>query len=332
MSCSRQSSILGSCLPLRLHRRASFCILLLLALPVSAQLPRERPAEPPTSISQPPLPNAQDVPEVPGFSDLLHGWNAGLTISGVHDSVTGWSTIATPSIGYSFNDVFSIDATLPIYMYRLAESRSTHPKPTALLVNPRGEPGDVVVGLHAQFIPRLFQYQITGAVTAPSGDRAYGLTTGRVTFDLNNHFERTFGRITPTLEIGSGDSTTLVNRTVTKNYTSLGPLAHFQVGLGFDIFRGISFESDAYEQLPIGDQKIYGPSRKGKPTVVIGHNVTEDNGFTNALDVPFGGNFTLSGYYSRSLRFHTDTAAIGLTYVLRSTRAIEDTTMDELFR
>jgi hypothetical protein len=332
MSCSPQSSVQGSCLPLRLHRRASSCIFLLLALPASAQVPRERPAEPPTSTSQPPLPNAQDVPQVPGLSDPLHGWNGGLTITGVHDSVTGWATIAIPAVGYSFNDVFSIDATLPIYMYRLAESRSTRPKPTALLVNQRGEPGDIVFGLHAQFVPRLFQYQVTGAFTAPTGDEAYGLTTGRVTFDINNHFERTFGRITPTLEIGAGDSTTLVNRTVTKNYTSLGPLAHFQVGLGFDIFRGISFESDTYEQLPIGDQKIYGPSRKGKPTVVIGHNVTEDNGFTNALDVPLGGNVTLSGYYNHSLRFHTDTTAIGLTYVLRSTTAIEDTTMDELFR
>jgi hypothetical protein len=328
MSCSPQ----GSCLPLNLHRRtSSSCIFLLLALPASAQLPHEKPLEAGTSTSQPP-PEAQDVPQVPGLSTSLPGWNAGLTISGVHDSVTGWATIATPAIGYSFNDIFSIDATIPIYMYRLAESRSTHPRPTAQLVNQRGEPGDIVFGLHAQFVPRLFQYQLTGAFTAPTGDEAYGLTTGRVTFDINNHFERTFGRITPTLEIGGGDSTTLVNRTVTKNYTSLGPLAHFQIGLSVDLFRGISFETDAYEQLPIGDQKIYGPSRHGNATVVTGHNVTEDNGFTNALDVPLNGHFTLSGYYSRSLRIDSDTAAIGITYVLHSIRATEDTPMDDLFR
>jgi hypothetical protein len=330
MSCSPQSLRQGKHLPLRLHHRAPPCIFLLLALPVAAQIPHEAPTAQQTSSSQ--LPLDQDVPEVPGLSDSLHGWNAGVTFSGVHDSVTGWATIFTPAIGYSFNDIFSIDATIPIYMYRLAESRSTHPKPTAQLVNQRGEPGDVVLGFHAQFVPSLFQYQLTGLVTAPTGDEAYGLSTGRVTFDLNNHFERTFGRITPNLEIGAGDSSTLVNRTVTKNYTSLGPLAHFQVGLGLDLFHGISFESDAYEQLPIGDQKIYGPSRNGKATVVTGHNVTEDNGFTNALDIPLGGHITLSGYYSRSLRIHTDTAAIGLTFVLRSTPANEDPDLDELFR
>jgi hypothetical protein len=304
----------------------------LLTLPAIAQVPEEKPAKAPASTSRSQPLDALAIPELPDVAPAFHGWNAGLTISGVHDSVTGWATIATPAIGYSFNDIFSIDATLPIYMYRLAESRSTRPKPTALLVNQRGEPGDIVFGLHAQFVPRLFQYQLTGAFTAPTGDEAYGLTTGRVTFDINNHFERTFGRIIPNLEIGGGDSTTLVNRTVTKNYTSLGPLAHFQVGLGVELFRSISFETDAYEQLPIGDQKIYGPSRNGKATVVTGHNVTEDNGFTNSLDIPFGNQFTLSGYYSRSLRLHTDSAAIGISYVLRSAPSTEDTVLNELFR
>jgi hypothetical protein len=93
--------------------------------------------------------DAQDVPDVPGLSPTLRGWNAGATITGVHESTTGWETIFIPAIGYSFNDVFSIDATVPIYMFRLANSLSTHPKPNARLVNQRGEPGDVVFGLHA---------------------------------------------------------------------------------------------------------------------------------------------------------------------------------------
>ena len=207
-------------------------------------------------------------------------------------------------------------------------SRTEAPGPR---ISGRG-PGDVVFGLHAQFIPRQFQYQLTGLVTAPTGDETYGLSTGRVTFDISNRFERTFRRIAPSVELGGGDSTYLVNRIVNKNYTSLGPLAHFQVGLGVELFRGISFDTEAYEQLPIGDQKIYGPSRKGKPLVVIGHNVTEDNGFINALDVPLDRHTTFSGYYSRSLRFRTDTAAIGVTYVLRPAPATEDTTMNELFR
>jgi hypothetical protein len=298
----------------------------MLASPALAQLSQ---AKLPETSTQP---RQLDQSDVPGLSAPIRGWNAGLTVSGVHESSTGWATLATPAVGYSFNDIFSIDATIPIYFYRLAESRSTRPRPDARLVNQRGEPGDLILDLRAQFIPRYFQYQITGAVTAPTGDEAYGLTTGRVTFDISNHFERTFGRLTPNLEIGGGDSTTLVNRILTKNYTSLGPLAHAQVGLGIELFHGISFESDAYEQLPIGDQKIYGPSRNGKATVVIGHNVTEDNGFINALDIPISSQVTLSGYYGRSLRLRSDTAAIGITYVLRAAPATENSSTDDLFR
>ena len=85
--------------------------------------------------------------------------------------------------------------------------------------------------------------------------------------------------------------------------------------------------------ISIGDQKIYGPSRNGNTTVVKGYNVTEDNGFTNSLDLALNSHTTLSGYYSRSLRRHTDTAGIGITYVLRATPPTEETSFyDDLFR
>ncbi len=96
--------------------------------------------------------------------------------------------------------------------------------------------------------------------------------------------------------------------------------AHFQIGSAIDLFRGSSFSADAYEQLPIGDQKIYQSIRNGKivVTVVAGSNVNEDNGFINSLDIPLDRHTTLSGYYSRSLRLHTDTAAASITYTFRA--------------
>ncbi len=281
-------------------------LLLAVSSPAFAQQPAADSEEPQVPTPATTSTDAADVPQVPGLSSPLRGWNAGLTITGVHESSTGWATIAIPAVGYSFNDIFSIDATIPIYMYRLAESRSTHPRPNAQLVNQRGEPGDIVFGLHAQFIPALFQYQVTVAFTAPTGDEDYGLTTGRVTFDLNNRFERSFGRFTP--------------------------LAHFQVGIGVELSHGVGFETDVYEQLPIGDQKIYSAYRKNRPTVVTGYNVTEDNGIITALDIPIDRHTTLSGYYSRSLRRYTDTVAIGITYVLRGAPPVDETSFDDLFR
>ena len=132
-----------------------------------------------------------------------------------------------------------VDATIPIYMYRLAESLVAPSPPDATARQParrtrRPDP------LRPCPVP-AFAIPIPGhaAVTAPSGDETYGLTTGRCTFDLNNLFERTYGRFTPILELGLGDSSTLVNRIVNKHYTSLGPLSHFQLGLAVDLPTGL---------------------------------------------------------------------------------------------
>lgn len=263
-----------------------------------------------------------EVPQVPGISGLLHGVNAGLTLSGLHDNGTGWATLAQPAIGFSFNDVLSLDITVPIYMYRLAPSRVAAPKANAQLIIQRAELGDTVFGLHAQFLPPGLQYQATFSMAIPTGDVAYGLTSGRTTFDFNNQLEHSFRWMTPTVELGVGDSSTLVNRLVNKNYSSLGPLAHFQAGMAFPLPRGLSFQTDAYEQLPIGDQKIYGNmTRRGQTALVVtGRSVTEDNGFTNSLDIPMDGHTTISGFYSRSLRFRDDIVSVGLTYVLRGAK------------
>ncbi|MEO6910423.1 MAG: hypothetical protein ABI158_05815 [Edaphobacter sp.] len=279
-----------------------------------------------------PLPDeSEQIPDLYSFTVPVHGINAGLSVLGVHDSAIGWATIATPFVSYSFNPKFSADVTLPVYMYRLAENISPHPSPEDHLVALRGKPADMIFGLHAQFFPALARYEVTASITAPTGDQEYGLSTGQVTFDINNHFERTFSRFTPKLELGMGDSSTLVNRTVAKHYTSLGPLAHFQAGFIVDLVHGTSFESDAYEQLPLGDQKIYGYSRRRRATVIKGRNVSEDNGFINSLDIPLNRHVTLFVYYSHSLRLRTDTAAIGINLILRGPTQIDDFLFDDLF-
>jgi len=263
----------------------------------------------------------QPDPQVPGLlSRWTDGFNAGFTFAGLHDSETGYATLFTTAAGYSFNDNYSVDVSFPVYMYRLAPSLATNPPPGKLLVTQRGEAGDLTFGMHGQWSNHIFDYLGTFAFTAPTGDETYGLSTGRVTVDFTNHFEHVFGIYTPDMEIGMGDSSALVNRTITKDYTSLGPLAHFQVGTSIDLWRGASFSGDAYEQLPIGDQKIYQSVRNGRifVTEVTGTNVSEDNGFINSLDIPLDRHTTLSGYYSRSLRLHLDTASASITYTFRA--------------
>ena len=307
----------------------AFCVLPIQARSQAAPAGDSAQAEPVANTSPS---RASEVPDVPGLSSVLHGLNAGVTFAGVHDAYTGWATLVTPAIGFSFNHVFTADVSVPIYFFRLSPSTLARPRPNELLIQERGEVADVVIAGHAQFVPRNFNYQATAALAVPTGDAQNGLTTGRVSFDFDNHFDKTVFRVTPNLDIGIGDTASLVNRITTKNYTSLGPLAHFQVGLGFPLPFHTSFVAEAYEQLPIGDQKTYGPSRNGRSTVVTGRNITEDNGFITSIDVPLSGHTTLSAYYNRSLRFYADNVSIGFTYVLRGSPEPSYADIDLLLR
>lgn len=261
-------------------------------------------------------------------------WNARLKMTSAHSSATGWETIATPAGGHRFNATFSVEASMPIYLYRLAESRLPDPPRDAILVNQRGELGDLLLFGHARFKPRAFHYQLTGGVTCPTGDEPYGLSTGRVTFDLTNHVQRSFGRVTATMTAGAGDSTALANRLVIKTPTSLGPLAHFRTGLAIQLSRHFTFEADGAEQMPIGDQKIYATRiEQTKLTrVVTGTAVAERSGLNALFDAIIDRHTIFSSYYSRSLRPGGDTISVGLIYSLRSYLPGRDIARDDLFR
>jgi hypothetical protein len=264
----------------------------------------------------------EQVPRVPGMGTLFRGLNAGVTFSAVHDSSIGWYNLVTPAIGYTFSQHYSVDASLSIYPYRLVQNQATTAPATQQFVAIHGDLSDTLLGFHAYFDPHAFQNTITASMTAPTGNRDDGLGTGRVTFDLRDHVERYVGQTGFILDLGGGDSSGLFNRLVTNEYSSLGPIAHFQTGLIY-WFPGRNYiQSVAYEQLPLGDQKIYTTlSAPGKPTetVVSGRGVSEDNGFTTSVGLPITSRITLSGYYNRSLRLHLDTVSMGLTFVLRGT-------------
>jgi hypothetical protein len=264
----------------------------------------------------------EHVPKVPGVSLLWPGVNVGLTFTAVHDSAIGWYTLATPAVSYTFSPRYSADASMSVYPYRLAQNQSTAPAPQPNLIAIRGDVSDILLGFHTTFTPHKTSDIITASITVPSGSRQDGLSTGRVTFDASNHVEGYFGRTGVIVDVGFGDSSGLFNRLVNNEYSSLGPIAHFQTGLVIWMIKRSYVQSVAYEQLPIGDQKVYMTlTRPGYPnrTVVSGRNVSEDNGFTTSVGIPVTSKITLSGYYNRSLRLHLDITGMSVTYVLRGT-------------
>ncbi|MGP8258826.1 MAG: hypothetical protein ACLQM6_02610 [Acidobacteriaceae bacterium] len=284
-----------------------------------------------------------DVPNQRSLSSRLSRFNAGASITSVHDSPAGWYTLATPALVYNFSRHYSMDLSMPVYLYRLAESDSATasaqqptgpqgppPPPvatTSQLSAHQFDPGDIFWAAHAYFASRSIGETFTPSMTLPSGDTGDGLSTGRVTFDLDSHSTLRLRRSALLLGLGGGNSTSLFNRLVTRNYTSLGYLAHFQLGGMIALPLRGTFEAVAYEQLPLGDSKIYttlprpgfpgSTGASGQTTVVSGPGVSEDNGFTNSLSVPLTPHWTLQGYYNRSLRLKTDSVGMGITYVAR---------------
>jgi len=279
----------------------------------------------------------QVLPRVPGLSSFLEGLNAGVTYSGIHSSSVGWYTATTPAINYTFSRRFSADASTSIYFNRPVQNTDPATAQSHPMVDSGVNPGDTLIGFHAFFEPGSLQNTMTASLTAPTGDRAQGFGAGQVTYDFSNHLERYFNQLGVVLDVGGGNSSGIVNDLVVKDYNSVGGLAHFEAGLVYWLPRRAYIEVDAYEQLPLGSQTVYGtvphhgearaadddggsgnpPAPAPPPVATTVSTATEDNGFTTFIGVPLTRHVNLSGYYNHSLRQHLDTVSVGVTFILR---------------
>lgn len=256
-----------------------------------------------------------------GIIPFDHGFNASLITTTQHDSNDGWSSILTPGMAYRFSPFFSLSASLPIYSSVQVETNTgTKAKPVYTSTTRHGVLGDTSLAAHLDTHPHLLDYNATFSLGLPSGNTDYGLSAGRTTYDFNNHFEKSFGIFAPDIEFGIGNSSNLVQTRVRKSYSSAGSLAHFQAGTSIDLPLNMSFEIDAYEQLPLSTSTIYSSTGRGKKKVTTATTVSaaEDNGLLTSLDVPFGGHVTLSGFYNHSIRSQDDVVGLSLTFLLKA--------------
>lgn len=255
-----------------------------------------------------------------GIIPFVKGPNLSLGTTSQHDSSNGWSSVLTPDLAWRFNRRFSADVSAPIYAYiNVVVTSGTKAKPIYTLATRHFVPGDTAI--NGRFDTSFFlDYNLTATLGLPSGSKTDGLGAGQPTYFFNNHFEKSLGIFTPDIELGIGDSSSLIGQRIRKSYTTVGSLAHFQAGTSLDLPFSMNFEADAYEEMPLASQILYSTTGKGKKKVTTATNegLAEDNGFNTALDIPVVSHMTLSGFYNRSLRNHIDTAGFSLTFFLRS--------------
>src|SRR5260370_1970160 len=221
-----------------------FCLVALLLAGTSHCLAQSSDVAPTARLS---VPDAV----VKGFSSYTHD-------KGSDDVSWGCSTFVSSSVQYDGNKHFGVGLGIPFYLSHngvpanvVAKGKTNPP-----LTTQYGSLGDAALTLN--FVaggPLGYKATVTG--TAPTGDTSSGISTGRPTFDLNNHLEREVGFLTPFAEFGFGDSSALVNKRVRRPYPTLGALSHFKAGAGMDFLKYFSFSLSGYETLPIGNQKVY---------------------------------------------------------------------------
>jgi hypothetical protein len=256
-----------------------------------------------------------------GIIPVGRGLNASLITASQHDSSNGWSSILTPVVAYRFSPSFSINASVPIYTYiNVLQNVGTKTKPVYVYKTKHGAPGDTALAAVFELHPELLDYSATFALGLPSGNTAYGLGSGHPSYNLNNHFEKSLGIFSPDIEIGIANSSSLITTRARKSYTASGTLAHFQAGTSIDLTRNVSFEVDAYEDMPISSATIYSTTGRGKKkvTTALTSSAAEDNGFNTSLDIPIHRHVTFSGFYNNSIRAHDDVVGFSLTFLLKA--------------
>jgi hypothetical protein len=216
----------------------------------------------------------------------------------------GFITDINSTLGYLFDEHFSIDMGVP-YLFIRPSSSKTGTTSVAGVGNP-------YVGLkYSRKGPLLdFSTSLNGAV--PAASSAKGLSTGRVTFDWDNHFAHGFGLFTPFLDVGLANSAP-DTRFLRRPYISLGKLSHFEGGSELDLGDKFSVSASGYYILPWGPQQIFVRGKKSSSgSTKGGVSLTRDDGINLGLDYNLSRVVDLSAGYSHSAYSVLNTVSFGV--------------------
>jgi hypothetical protein len=238
------------------------------------------------------------------------------------------------SAGYNFNRTFGVDFGLPFYFVN--SNLSTDPSLNGF----RSGLGNAFINF--RIMPRLadWHYVPSLMVTAPTGDKDRGFSTGRVTFDWNNFVSRPLSRFTPFGNVGVANTISDTNF-FSRPFSSLGVVGHFEGGTSYRLHRTLSVGASAYSVVPAGEQKIYsrvakgqsnnltsipntapgqGRSRAFQSTAVIvdAADLARDHGFASWLTLYPTSTMYLQTGYHRSVPYSLNTFFFGVGIQLDS--------------
>ncbi len=236
------------------------------------------------------------------------------------------------TVGYRFNEHFTVDGGVPVFFVRPSQTTTALTGTTST-----NGIGNAYLELRFALPNPLVNYSSTLTGAAPTGDKNSGLSTGRVTVDWTNHFDRSFGRLTPFGDIGLANTVSDTPLFV-RPYTTLGFVTHLDGGLGYRLARALDVGAEAYAIEPAGQQTVISqivtkssaspPSGKGNGRnghqgafetthVAVGSaDLVRDNGFSFFGNVHPTKVLTLQVAYTRSVHYALDTVSFGVGFNL----------------
>lgn len=243
------------------------------------------------------------------------------------------------TVGYSFNKHLGIDGGVPVYSVQSSNTSSANG-----FTSGNGL-GDAYVDLRLTFNNPILNYATTLTGMAPTGDTDRGFSTGRATFDWNNHFDKTIPliRVTPFANIGVAN-TVSDTHFFTRPFTSLGTVTHLEGGATIKIFPMFRVGASVYDIIPSGQQKVFskliargnsvglGTSRsrsragafENAHETVGGPGLVRDNGASAWVAAHVARFADLEAGYTRSVDFNLNTFEFGIgfdvAYLARKSR------------
>jgi hypothetical protein len=231
------------------------------------------------------------------------------------------------SATYYFTEHFSARAALPIY-FEFPSSTLSPSTTTASTSTSSSGIGDIFLTLHAAWREPFVNYSTSLLGTLPTGAASKGFSTGHFTFDWSNRFDRSFSVLTPFVDVGLANSVTDTPYFM-RPFVTLGPVAHFEGGVGVSPSRFINVTASAYDIAPWGAQTIVSrvvvTSANGKPGAAAhgrpfetAHQtsgtaaLTRDDGFYAGVIVSPKSYLDLHIGYTRSEQFALNTVSFGI--------------------
>ena len=260
------------------------------------------------------------------------GWNFSGTFNGSSNS-DGTVMKAAPALGYTFNNHFQTYAGVPFYFVnRSSTTTPTTPPPAPTTSTPGGFVngiGNAFLGARLSVNGDSVNYSSTLELTAPTGDKTQGFSTGRATADWTNRFSHRFDSLTPFGSVGFANTISDTAFFV-RPFTSLGLVSHFEGGATYDLARAVRVGGSAYAIGAVGDQTIISKFVKRQATATGTQNpnrvfdtvgetrvpasVANDHGVSTWFGVSPSPEVDFQIGYSRSMHYDFNTLFFGVGF------------------